>query len=171
MIGTYLFRGALGGAAVALASLSPATANEIRYSNDATLACLAGKSGEDAFACAGRSTEACMEATTAGSTTIGMAQCTDSELAFWDDRLNAAYKKLVKRAKAQDADLGSPKDGPIFLALRDMQRTWITFRDTSCEYERVWFHGGTIAGLVYVDCTMTMTARQALKLEGDVASQ
>ncbi|MEM8841368.1 MAG: lysozyme inhibitor LprI family protein [Pseudomonadota bacterium] len=171
MIVNGFFRGVLGAAALVFAPMSPTMANDIRYSDDATLACLAGQSGAAAMACAGRAARACTEATPAGSTTIGIAQCTEAELKFWDTRLNAAYSKLVKRAKARDADLGGPPEGPIFLALRDMQRAWITFRDNSCEYERVHYHGGTIAGLVWVNCTMTITARQALNLEADVAGQ
>ncbi|MBY8974692.1 DUF1311 domain-containing protein [Rhodobacteraceae bacterium NNCM2] len=148
---------------------TPALANDdIIYSNDATLACLAKTDRWHALDCAGDSARACMTANRAGDTTLGMVQCYAQENAFWDARLNKAYKILVKRAKEMDASGGWVDEASIYRALRDMQRAWIPFRDAACESEAGWWRGGSHAPVAANWCVMMETARQALKLEGIV---
>jgi uncharacterized protein YecT (DUF1311 family) len=56
-------------------------------------------------------------------------------------------------------------------ALRDMQRTWIAYRDAACAYERSQWGGGTGGGPATADCLMRMTAAQALALEQRLAQR
>lgn len=125
------------------------------------------RSGHAVLDCVGRAAAACMM-TPGGDTTIGMIECLDGELGYWDGRLNAAYAKRVAIAKEQDAEmreLGSAA-ASIEESLRAMQRAWIAFRDASCLYEQAQWMGGTGGGPGTMACHMHETARQALKLEG-----
>jgi uncharacterized protein YecT (DUF1311 family) len=106
--------------------------------------------------------------TPGGDTTIGMMECLDGEVGYWDARLNTAYADRVAIAKEQDAemrDLGSAAVS-IEESLRWMQQAWIAFRDASCLYEQAQWMGGTGGGPATAACHMHETARQALKLEG-----
>jgi len=151
----------------------PAQAEPV-FAPDATEACVSeaystspGLSGHAVLTCIGRAAAACMM-TPGGDTTIGMMECLDGEVRYWDVRLNTAYAERVAIAKEQDAemrDLGSAA-ASIEESLRAMQRSWIAFRDASCLYEQVQWMGGTGGGPATAACHMHETARQALKLEG-----
>jgi uncharacterized protein YecT (DUF1311 family) len=56
-------------------------------------------------------------------------------------------------------------------ALQEMQRAWIAFRDTTCQYEVTQWGGGTGSGPAFADCRMRTTARQALTLEDRLAQK
>ena len=123
--------------------------------------------GADPESCIGASANACMDSFPGGSTTPGMAACFFEEGKYWDDRLNAAYKKIRAGAKAFDADMqdiGSSAASQAD-ALRDMQRAWIAYRDATCAYEYTRWGGGTGGGPAINACHMNMTAKQALYLE------
>lgn len=127
-------------------------------------ACLDGDA--DPQSCAGLAANACMEGE-GGSTTVGMGYCIAAERDWWDDRLNTAYGDVMARAEASDADTDSldaagPRQVP---ALRDMQRSWIAFRDAACAFEATRFGGGTGAGPASAQCALTLTARQTLWLQ------
>lgn len=144
---------------------TPAVAQEIVYSNDATEACLS--TATDAMQCAGKSAGACMDANDIGSTTYGMTGCLAQELAFWDDRLNAAYTARMSEAKEHDKmmkEVGSSVDQEA-PALLDMQRKWIEFRDAKCFYAMTQWGGGTGGGPASVSCKLQATAAQAIFLE------
>lgn len=147
---------------------SSAAAQEVRFSPAATDACVAqavtleGKRG-----CLGVSAQQCMGAGSGGSTTIGMMDCLDQEREYWDARLNAAYKAVRAKARASDAELdnwgsSAPRTAP---ALKQMQRAWITYRDTTCEFERAQWGGGSGGGPAVLSCLMRLTGEQALYLE------
>lgn len=123
--------------------------------------------GHRVLDCVGRSAQACMN-TRGGDTTIGMMQCLESELKYWDSRLNAAYAKRLSTAKEQDRELKSLRSAAASIekSLRARQRAWISFRDASCLYEQAQWMGGTGSGPATLACHMHETARQALKLEG-----
>lgn len=147
---------------------APAAAQNLTYSNDATLSCLAGAGpGPGRMACVGASADTCMSATPSGDTTVGMGGCLDLERRFWDGELNRAYGDLMARARAQDAEMQEigatvPKLVP---ALRDMQRGWIAFRDLTCDFERAQWGGGTGGGPATLSCLMRLTAQQAMYLQ------
>jgi uncharacterized protein YecT (DUF1311 family) len=156
-----------------LAMAGPTQADPV-FSQDATEACVReayatspGLSGHGVLDCVGRAAGACMM-TPGGDTTIGMMECLDAEVGYWDARLNTAYAERVAIAKEQDAEmrnLGSAA-ASIEESLRAMQRAWIAFRNASCLYEQAQWMGGTGGGPATAACHMHETARQALKLEG-----
>ncbi|NHQ75901.1 DUF1311 domain-containing protein [Roseovarius gahaiensis] len=106
--------------------------------------------------------------TPGGDTTIGMIECLDGEVGYWDARLNAAYAERMAIAKDQDSDTLGLRSAAASIedSLRNMQRSWIIFRDASCLYEQAQWMGGTGGGPATQACHMHETARQALKLEG-----
>ncbi|MDO5604109.1 MAG: lysozyme inhibitor LprI family protein [Paracoccus sp. (in: a-proteobacteria)] len=114
-----------------------------------------------AQACIGLAAQACLEGES-GNTTVGMSYCVGQEFDLWDKRLNSAYEAVMADAKKVDkemADLGSAAPetaGP----LRQMQRDWIAFRDSACEYEVSRWGGGTGGGPAGYSCLMTLTAQQ-----------
>ena len=148
---------------VLLALAGPVAAQDLVFSAAITESCLA--SGE-AEACVGEAAVACMEQSDGGQTTVGMGGCLDKELTYWDGQLNAAYRAVMARAKAVDAemqDLGATVSSQA-KALLAMQRAWIVFRDEKCSYERSQWGGGTGGGPATLDCLMQETARQTFYL-------
>lgn len=157
--------------ALTLVVAGPAAAQDVTYSFHPTTDCLSA-TGEDGdpMRCVGSAANYCMEATEGGMSTVGMSSCLGRELEDWDRRLNRAYGLLMTRLKAEDEELAvlgssAPKQAP---ALKEMQRAWITFRDTSCDYERTKWGGGTGGGPAAVSCHLFLTARQAMSLENDM---
>jgi len=154
-------------AVLALVVPLPVVAQELPFSTAETETCLAqidGTLGRDI--CVGLSAAACIN-TPDGYTTVGMVDCLGREVDYWDGRLNAAYGSLIETEKQIDAELdeigsAAPKLAP---ALREMQRTWIGFRDATCTYEVTQWGGGTGGGPAFQDCQMRLTARQAMSLE------
>jgi uncharacterized protein YecT (DUF1311 family) len=152
---------------------APAAAQEeLPFSPAETEACLASATGLVREVCVGLSAAACINAP-GGYTTVGMGYCLTQEGDYWYDRVNAAYQSLMTLEEAADAEmaeLGSAAP-PMAPALRDMQRAWIDFRDTSCQYEVTQWGGGTGQGPAFADCRMRMTARQTLALEDRLAQK
>lgn len=145
---------------IALMLATPAVAQDIEFSTDATENCLEN----DGADCIGRSADACMEATDGGTSTAGMGACLEKELEWWDGRLNAAYGKAMEVARSADEAEGE-RSLTQADALRDMQRAWITFRDAKCDWETVQWGGGTGAGPARLSCLMHTTGEQSLVLE------
>ena len=117
--------------------------------------------------CIGSVQGPCIEAP-GGDTTMGMKECAGREIAVWDERLNAAYRKVLSgQLGTQEAVRGG---GSRKLTgadiLRDAQRSWISFRDKKCDAASLPMEGATGAGLLSVDCHLQETARQALWLGG-----
>ncbi len=160
--------------AVAAAFMAGVARAEPEFLPDATAACVAEVSSSSVAAegyavleCVGRSAQECMS-TPGGDTTIGMIACLGAELQYWDDRLNAAYAERMADARQSDAEMTSIRATTIALesTLREMQRTWIAFRDAVCQYEHAQWLGGSGAGPATMACHLHETARQTLKLEG-----
>ena len=152
---------------ICLVAAPMAAAQELPYSPEATEACLAKAilPSEDE-ACIGTSAQLCID-TPDGYTTVGMGFCLGHERDYWDARLNAAYGQLMEIEKSVDDEmtkLGSSVPSSVE-ALRNMQRAWITFRDSACAYERVQWGGGSGGGPAVANCQMVMTGQQALRLE------
>jgi uncharacterized protein YecT (DUF1311 family) len=164
-------------AVIAALLAGPATAQAIPFAPEATEGCLvaataaaAGLDGQKA--CVGQSADACID-TPDGYTTVGMGFCFGAERDWWDARLNAAYGALMDMEKAAEAELkelGSAAPSPA-VALRDMQRVWIAWRDAACDYEVSQWGGGTGGGPAWSQCTMQMTGEQALALEERLAQR
>lgn len=124
-------------------------------------------SGYAVLDCVGHAAQLCMSSP-GGDTTIGMIDCLQGELHYWDKRLNTAYAKRMADAKTQDAELRKLKSAAPSLeeALRKMQRSWIAYRDAACLYEQAQWQGGTGSGPATAACQMNETAKQTLRLEG-----
>lgn len=143
--------------ALLLLIATPATAQDLVYHNKATESCLASAESFGAMHdCIGVASNACMDQTEGGSSTPVMGACLDRERDYWDDRLNRVYGELRNSYAAQAEVSG---------ALRDMQRAWISYRDTRCAYIGAQWSGGTGMGPAITGCKMVTTAEQTLLLE------
>jgi len=153
-------------AAVLAASAGGVPAQDLLYSDEHTASCLeAGEYPDARKACIGVSANACMEDSPGGFTTVGMAGCLSLELDYWDRRLNASYRDLMRRERRDDAEMAGTGAPSRAQALRAMQRAWIPFRDASCAYARAQWGGGTGGGPAELGCLLQMTAEQTLALE------
>jgi uncharacterized protein YecT (DUF1311 family) len=90
--------------------------------------------------------------TPAGAANLGAADCYRAEQAIWDDLLNRNFKTLLDTLDDDQA-----------AKARAMQRAWIAYRDTTCN-----FYGDKIRGSMAVPmagaCVARETARRALLL-------
>ena len=98
--------------------------------------------------------ERCMEKPE-NSTTYGILQCGDAEIAVQDARLNKAYK-------ADMADLADAPD--VKAALLKAQRAWIAFRDANCWAEAAPYTTGSIQPLVFSSCMARLTRQRTKDL-------
>ena len=81
------------------------------------------------------------------------ADCYRTETAIWDALLNENYKKLLGTLDDQQSE-----------KLRAMQRAWIAYRDTTCNF--YWDKiQGTMAGPMISACEARETARRAVLLQ------
>jgi uncharacterized protein YecT (DUF1311 family) len=81
------------------------------------------------------------------------ADCYRTETAIWDDLLNENYKKLLGTLDDQQTE-----------KLRAMQRAWIAYRDTTCNF--YWDKiQGTMAGPMISAREARETARRAVLLQ------
>jgi uncharacterized protein YecT (DUF1311 family) len=91
--------------------------------------------------------------TPANQTTAATTECYNRERKIWDDLLNENFRVL-----RDDLDEGQKSK------LRDMQRAWIAYRDTTCGF----YHDkirGTMATSMAAACVARETARRALLLK------
>ena len=81
-----------------------------------------------------------------------MADCYDAETAIWDNLLNENFKKLVATLDDDQTEKA-----------RAMQRAWIAYRDTTCQfyYDKIQ---GSMATTMIAACLARETARRALLL-------
>ncbi len=88
-----------------------------------------------------------------GGSNLGTADCYLVEAAVWDELLNDNYKEV----------LGQLDDKEQATKAREMQRAWIAFRDTSCDF---YWHKirGSMAVPMGAACRLRETARRALFL-------
>ena len=108
-----------------------------------------------------------------GGSTVGMEDCAARELAVWDERLNAAYRKLVNGdlGKTDALPENRPAENPRAQAVKgaviiqDMEKSWIAFRARKCDVGALTAKGGTLARTIYSTCNLSETGRQALYLE------
>jgi len=84
---------------------------------------------------------------------VGTAECYRTETAIWDALLNDNYKQLMA---ALDDKADQDK-------LKEMQRAWIAYRDTTCDFYWYKIHG-TMAVPMSSACRLRETARRALLL-------
>ena len=95
----------------------------------------------------------CANSTRLSASNNATADCYRTETAIWDDLLNENYKSLV-------ADLDDEQKAK----LRDMQRAWIAYRDSTCGFYYTKIQG-TMAQPMGAACAARETARRALLLK------
>ncbi len=140
-------------------------AQELTYDATLTESCIA--TAPDTTKCIGRAAESCMEATPGGYSTLGVGACLSREAEWWDARLNVVYRQLTAQHRvgdAENASWGLPNPA-MESSLRDMQRTWIAYRDATCDWERAQWGGGTGQGPAGAKCLMRLTGEQTLLME------
>jgi uncharacterized protein YecT (DUF1311 family) len=148
----------------------PAAANEVSEDYDPSVldACLFKYDPtDDKSACVGLGTADCM-ADVPDDSTVEYEMCISAEWQHWDAHLNVIYSVLLiqqaeldQSLQAHDPTLENPVD-----VMRRMQRAWITYRDSACDWETLQWSGntGTGARLATVECMMHLTAQQTVFL-------
>jgi uncharacterized protein YecT (DUF1311 family) len=78
--------------------------------------------------------------------TSDLAACLSKARASADAELNSAYRKLLERLDANDAE-----------RLSKAQRLWTQYRDANCLAERLLYAGGTASSPAFLACLEAMT--------------
>jgi uncharacterized protein YecT (DUF1311 family) len=84
---------------------------------------------------------------------LGTADCYRIETAIWDAILNDNYKGLMEAIDDKDDQN----------KLKEMQRAWIAYRDTTCDFYWYKIHGSMSVPMT-VACQLRETARRAMLL-------
>lgn len=80
-------------------------------------------------------------------TQVELTDCARQGAEIADAELNRLWSIAKPRADAQG----------IGAELLNQQRAWLVYRDTTCEFERDQYAGGSIAPMVYYQCIDRMT--------------
>lgn len=80
--------------------------------------------------------------------------CSNQEFQAADRKLNQVYQQL-------QAKLNSKQKQRLTVA----QRSWLKFRDESCDYEAGQFEGGTLAAPTYGYCRARVTQERIKELQ------
>jgi uncharacterized protein YecT (DUF1311 family) len=88
-------------------------------------------------------------------TTLDQSLCSSQEFQAADRKLNQVYQQLQPK-------LNSKQKQRLIVA----QRSWLKFRDESCNYEAGHFEGGSLAPSVYGYCRARVTKERIKDLEG-----
>jgi uncharacterized protein YecT (DUF1311 family) len=91
--------------------------------------------------------KACMDKS--GGVTADMLDCGNKEYSKLDAALNAAYRAASKDLSPEQRNL-----------LRDTQRSWLAYRDSSCSFMSRLGDRGTMASLTDQSCMMSVTAER-----------
>jgi uncharacterized protein YecT (DUF1311 family) len=76
--------------------------------------------------------------------------CYDRERVFWDERLNANYRRVLAKA-----------DPNVAASYKKIERAWLAWRDARCAHPQIELQG-SMAGPMEAACRMQTTADQAL---------
>ncbi|MDZ7957579.1 MAG: lysozyme inhibitor LprI family protein [Aulosira sp. DedQUE10] len=87
-------------------------------------------------------------------TQLEINQCAKLSYQNADKKLNQVYQQLLPT-------LSSSRKQKLITA----QQAWIKFRDTSCEFERSQYEGGSIAPTIYFGCLEQTTQQRTQKLQ------
>lgn len=100
---------------------------------------------------------------------LEMKMCAQRDFEAADKELNEVYAKAIKDArdtyndsKGQIGGEGMPN---LEEKLRGVQRAWLAYRDTNCEYQSLMYWGGTHASLAYGLCKVDMTKARTKELK------
>ena len=87
-------------------------------------------------------------------TTLDMNMCSSQEFQAADKKLNQVYQQLQPK-------LNSKQKQRLIVA----QRSWLKFRDETCDYESGHFEGGSVAPSIYGYCRARVTKERVKDLE------
>jgi uncharacterized protein YecT (DUF1311 family) len=119
----------------------------------AYLAQAGSRAQADPASCIGVVSEPCQQ-TPAGGSNLGSAECMRRELAVWNERLNAAYKKWTTGCDER----------AVCEARRKLGRAWLAKRDARCALPAIEAKGSMAIPMTSY-CLLEETARQAIWLE------
>jgi uncharacterized protein YecT (DUF1311 family) len=85
---------------------------------------------------------------------LGTADCYRIETVIWDAILNDNYKALMEAIDDKDDQN----------KLKEMQRAWVAYRDTTCDFYWYKIHGSMSVPMTAA-CQLRETARRAMLLE------
>jgi uncharacterized protein YecT (DUF1311 family) len=88
-------------------------------------------------------------------TTVDMNICSTQEFKAADTKLNQLYQQILPKINSKQKQ-----------RLTVAQRTWVKFRDETCNYSAGHFEGGTLAVPIYVSCKAKVTQDRVKDLEG-----
>ncbi|WP_377506770.1 lysozyme inhibitor LprI family protein [Octadecabacter sp. R77987] len=119
---------------------------------------------DDPMVCVGRQADACIQRNGGGADMI-IGVCQENETAVWDATLNRTYAELLRLVQAeQEMDVGYAPN-QLTDAVRQMQRSWIKYRDDTCGVALAReMPFGSAAGPAASGCMMRETARQFFQL-------
>jgi len=115
--------------------------------------------------CVGQQSRVCYDDYGGGADMV-LTACFEAEQAYWDKALNRVYQELLVLAKREEDDDYGLQADQLTDAARQMQRSWIAYRDDTCglDLARAYpFMSG--AGPVLGECLARETARQYFQLE------
>jgi uncharacterized protein YecT (DUF1311 family) len=84
--------------------------------------------------------------------------CADQDFQKSDDALNLVWEDAKTNAENDD-DTGEQSK-----ALLTAQRTWLSFRDSECEFEGLAASGGTMQPMLISECKTKMTDERVKQL-------
>ncbi len=88
-------------------------------------------------------------------TTLDMNMCSSQEFKTADTKLNQLYQQLLPKINSKQKQ-----------RLTTAQRTWVKFRDETCDYSAGHFEGGSVAPSIYGYCRAKVTKERIKDLEG-----
>ena len=86
--------------------------------------------------------------------TLEMRKCASERYAAADKKLNQVYQQNISKLS-----------GEYKSRLIKAQTTWITFRDTTCNFEAGYALGGTLEPLLYIGCLERVTSERTAYLQ------
>ena len=87
-------------------------------------------------------------------TTLDMNICSSQEFKAADIKLNQLYQQLLPQINTKQKQ-----------RLITAQRTWVKFRDETCDYESGQFEGGSVAPSIYGYCRARVTKERVKDFE------
>ncbi len=101
----------------------------------------------------------------AASTTQAIVECYGAETKLWDERLNTAYRALMKAYTDADKEFPLPDGGNRVALLRTAQRAWLGFRDADCTLQRSII-GGSLSRIAGAACDLDHLLARTAALNG-----
>ena len=97
-------------------------------------------------------------------TTLEMRQCADKQYKKGNGELNQLYQKIMIKL---DEKIKVSKNTLILKSkIIEAQRSWIVFRDKSCEVDRFMYQGGSFEPVALLNCLSGTTWLRVTDLKG-----